>query len=191
MAYKPVVVVYDACVLYPFHLRNLLIQCGVDRLVDVRWTDAIHDEWIRNLAAHASNVPVERLTKTRDLMKQVLPAANVTSYEKYIPQLTLPDLDDCHILAAAIAGSATLIVTWNLADFPTEALVPYHVTALNPDDFLMDLYRMAPDAMIVAVANARKNLRKTAPNVAAFIDALERQKLTHFSVVLRRHSDEL
>ena len=51
MDYKPTIAIYDACVLYPFHLRNLLVQCGVDRLVEARWTDAIHDEWIRNLAA--------------------------------------------------------------------------------------------------------------------------------------------
>jgi hypothetical protein len=46
MAFEPPIAVYDACVLYPFHLRNLLVQCAVDRLVDARWTDEIHDEWI-------------------------------------------------------------------------------------------------------------------------------------------------
>ncbi len=50
MGFEPPVVVYDACVLYPFHTRNLLIQCAADGLVRARWTDAIHDEWIRNLA---------------------------------------------------------------------------------------------------------------------------------------------
>jgi hypothetical protein len=49
MAFEPPVVVYDACVLYLFHTRNLLTQCAVDRLVEARWTDAIHAEWIRNL----------------------------------------------------------------------------------------------------------------------------------------------
>jgi len=42
----PPIVVYDACVLFPFHLRNVLVQCAVDRLVHARWTDDIHDEWI-------------------------------------------------------------------------------------------------------------------------------------------------
>ena len=44
MAFEPLVAVYDACVLYPFHLRNLLVQCAVDRLVEARWTNDIHDE---------------------------------------------------------------------------------------------------------------------------------------------------
>lgn len=50
MASNPPIAVYDACVLYPFHLRNILIQCAVDGLVEARWTDDIHDDWTRNLA---------------------------------------------------------------------------------------------------------------------------------------------
>jgi hypothetical protein len=46
MAFEPAVTVFDACILYPFHLRNVLIQAAVDRLVEARWTDEIHDEWI-------------------------------------------------------------------------------------------------------------------------------------------------
>jgi hypothetical protein len=49
MAYKPPIAIYDACVRYPFHLRNILVQCAVDRLVEARWSDGIHDEWIRNI----------------------------------------------------------------------------------------------------------------------------------------------
>jgi predicted nucleic acid-binding protein len=163
MAYKPVIAVYDACVLYPFHLRNLLVQCGVDRLVEARWSDAIHDEWMRNLAANVPTLSVRRLAETRDLMKRVLPTADVTGFEKHISQLTLPDPDDRHVLAAAIAARASLIVTWNLADFPAKALAPHHVSAQNPDDFLMDLYAAAPGATIAAAENARKNLKRTTP----------------------------
>ena len=43
MAFNPVVAVCDACILYPFHLRNVIVQAGVDRLVHARWTDEIHD----------------------------------------------------------------------------------------------------------------------------------------------------
>lgn len=47
MASDPPAAVYDACVLYPFHLRNILIQCAFDGLVEARWTNDIHDEWMR------------------------------------------------------------------------------------------------------------------------------------------------
>jgi len=50
--YSPAVAIYDACILYPFHLRNIMVQMAIDGLVDARWTDAIHDEWMRNLLAN-------------------------------------------------------------------------------------------------------------------------------------------
>jgi hypothetical protein len=77
-AFKPTIAVFDACILYPFHLRNVVVQPAVDRLVEGRWTDEIHDEWMRNLAARAPAIPAERLRNTRRLMNEALPAAMVT-----------------------------------------------------------------------------------------------------------------
>jgi hypothetical protein len=44
MAFEPSIAVFDACILYPFHLRNVVVQPAVDRPIEARWTDAIHDE---------------------------------------------------------------------------------------------------------------------------------------------------
>ena len=187
MASKPPVAVYDACVLYPFHLRNVLIQCAFDGLVEARWTDDIHDEWMRNLAANTSALPIERLEATRDRMKAVLPEADVADYRPLIAGLELPDSDDRHVLAAAIAGKASVIVTWNLKDFPARNLMPYGVTSQSPDDFLIDLHAAFPDALISSVKRARLNLRKTTPSVEAFVDALQQSGLKKFSEVLRHH----
>jgi predicted nucleic acid-binding protein len=148
MASKPPVAVYDACVLYPFHLRNVLIQCAFDGLVEARWTDDINDEWIRNLAANTPALPIERLIATRDRMKAVLPDADVADYHHLISELRLPDPDDRHVLAAAIAGKAAYIVTWNLKDFPAKDLASHRVTSQSPDAFLTDLHAAFPDALI-------------------------------------------
>ncbi|MCW1410784.1 MULTISPECIES: PIN domain-containing protein [Rhizobium] len=186
MASNPPFAVYDACVLYPFHLRNVLIQCAFDGLVEARWTDDIHDEWMRNLAANTPALPIERLIATRDRMKAVLPEADVANYRSLIADLELPDPDDRHVLAAAIAGKASVIVTWNLKDFPTRDLRPYGVTSQSPDDFLADLHSAFPNALISSVRRARHNLRKTTPSVEAFVDTLEQSGLKNFSGVLRR-----
>lgn len=45
------IVIYDACVLYPAPLRDLLIRVAQAGLVRARWTDAILDEVFRNIAA--------------------------------------------------------------------------------------------------------------------------------------------
>ncbi|MBP0574778.1 PIN domain-containing protein, partial [Mycobacterium tuberculosis] len=85
----------------------ILIQCAFDRLVDARWTDDIHAEWIRNLSANSPDTPIARLEATRDRMKAVLPDADVANYQALIPNLSLPDPDDRHVLAAARARGAT------------------------------------------------------------------------------------
>lgn len=187
MASDPPVAVYDACVLYPFHLRNVLIQCAFDGLVEARWTDNIHDEWIRNLAANTHALPMERLKATRDKMKAVLPEADVSNYRHLVPDLNLPDPDDRHVLAAAIAGKASIIVTWNLKDFPARDLLPHGVTSQSPDDFLTALHAAFPDALISSVKSARRNLRKTTPSVEAFVDALDQGALKKLSDLLRRN----
>ena len=98
---SPPVVVYDACVLYPAPLRDLLMHLAWARLVHARWTDAIHDEWIRNLLANRPDLSRAQLERTRALMERAVPEASVTGYEHRISALTLPDPDDRHVLAAA------------------------------------------------------------------------------------------
>lgn len=187
MASNPPIAVYDACVLYPFHLRNILIQCAFDGLVEARWTDEIHGEWMRNLAANTPGLSIDRLEATRDRMNAVLPEAVVADYRALIADLTLPDPDDRHVLAAAISAKASVIVTWNLKDFPAKNLLAHGVTSKSPDDFLTDLHAAFPDALISSVRCARLNLRKTIPSVEAFIDALHQGGLKKFSGVLRRN----
>lgn len=184
MAYKPSVVVYDSCVLYPFHLRNLLIQCAVDRLVEARWTDEIHQEWMRSVAADRPGLTVERLRATRDLMKSVLPEADVTGYAQHVPRIELPDPDDRHVVAAALAGGASLIVTWNLRHFPAKELARYGLGRQTPDDLLMRLHAQAPEALAAAAANARRNLTKPPLSVKDFSDALRRQRLRRYAAVI-------
>ncbi len=111
MAFELSVAVLDACVLYPFHLRNVLVQAAVDRLVDARWTNEIHSEWIRSLIADVPSIPLKQLLATRQLMNTALPGATVSGYTELIPTLELPDPDDRHVVAAATTARAQVILT--------------------------------------------------------------------------------
>lgn len=177
------VAVYDACVLYPFHLRNLLIQCAVDGLVRAKWTDAIHDEWIRAVATRG--IPRERLLRTRDLMKAVLPDASVDNYARHIPELSLPDANDRHVLAAAIEAGASTIVTWNVRHFPDSQMNTYGIQACDPDSLLARLFRSGPEAVTAVVDSARSNLRRSAPEFDEYLEALRQQGLEQFVALLR------
>jgi PIN domain len=191
MAFEPSVAVFDACILYPFHLRNILVQLAVDRLVEARWTDEIHNEWIRNLAARAPAVPIERLRNTRGLMDAALPTALVGAYRVHIPKVKLPDPDDCHVVAAGIAAGASIILTWNLRHFPAKELKKFGLRRETPDAFVSSLYDKVPDLVIGSLANARRNLTKTRLSAADFIKILKGQKLVDLAKRAQRHLTQL
>jgi hypothetical protein len=65
-------------------------------------------------------------------MNVAIPDAIVTGYEPQVDRLDLPDLDDRHVLAAAIRSGATSIVTANLADFPRDVLARYGMSRSPP-----------------------------------------------------------
>lgn len=170
------VVVYDACVLYPAPLRDFLMRLATTGLFAAKWTDRIHDEWTRNVLAKRPELK-EALARTRQLMDQAVPDCLVQAYEPLIEGLTLPDPDDRHVLAAAIRAGAQLIVTFNLKDFPSEALSPYGIEAVHPDLFVeqqMDLR----EEIIVGVARRQRAALKNPPlNAAEFLDKLAAQGL--------------
>ncbi|MEL7259348.1 MAG: PIN domain-containing protein, partial [Pseudomonadota bacterium] len=62
-------------------------------------------------------------------------------------RLWLPDIADRHVLAAAIAGSADMILTVNAKDFPRHILAEEGISRADPDGFLIGLYEAQPDVI--------------------------------------------
>ena len=191
MAFEPSIAVFDSCILYPFHLRNIIVQAAVDRLVEARWTDVIHDEWMRNLMTQVPAIPMERLQVTCQLMNSALPTATIRGYEEHIPSITLPDPDDRHVVAAGIAANASYVLTWNLRHFPANELKKFGLRAMNPDAFLSGLFEKIPDLVISSLANARRNLSRTLVSASDFIAILERQKLVQVAKRVEKYVSDL
>lgn len=118
---------YDANVLYPSELRNLLMHLALTGLFRAAWSNGVHEEWIVALLRNRPDLTREKLERTRMLMDQHAMDALVTGYEDLIPVLHLPDPDDRHVLAAAIRGRADVIVTINIRDFPADVLAPFGI----------------------------------------------------------------
>ena len=110
-------VVFDANVLYPAPLRDFLMRLALTDLFRAKWTNMIHDEWIRNVLIKRPELK-EQLKRTRQLMNASVRDCLVEDFEYLIPTIELPDEDDRHVVAAAIHGHADMIVTFNLKDFP-------------------------------------------------------------------------
>jgi hypothetical protein len=134
----PFVVVYDACVLFPNTLRDLLIRVSMAGLVQAKWTVEILDEMEVALRSRRPELEPDRLKRIRKLMIRAVPDCLVEGYEGLADGLKIPDEGDRHVIAAAKHAGAQLIVTNNLKDFPSEQLAQLHLEAKSADDFILD-----------------------------------------------------
>jgi len=177
---------YDACVLYPAPLRDLLLQLALTDRFRAKWSNAIHDEWIRSVLRERPDLTLPQLHRTRDLMNEHVRDCLVENYESLIPGLTLPDPDDRHVLAAAIHARADVIVTYNLRDFPSETLKVYGLEAQHPDDFIRDLADLAPEAVALSAHKCRIRLRNPPKTAEEYLNVLAAQQLPQTVAFLRQ-----
>jgi hypothetical protein len=113
--------------------------------------------------------------------------ALVTGYEDLIPGLHLPDPNDRHVLAAAIRGQANVIVTMNLRDFPADVVGAFDIEAQHPDEFVLHLLDLAPEAVMAAAESHRQSLKNPAKTMIEYLEALEKQGLTQTASALLRN----
>jgi predicted nucleic acid-binding protein len=182
-------VIYDACVLYPAPLRDLLMHLALTDLFRARWTDAIHEEWIRGVLRDRPDLTLEQLHRTRDLMNSHVRDCLITGYESLVSGISLPDPEDRHVLAAAIRAGADLIVTYNLRDFPTDCLAPFGIEAQHPDEFLGFQLDLAVHVVCGAVKRHRASLRNPPKEVDDYLATLEAQGLAQTVATLRKFAD--
>ena len=119
---------------------------------------------MENLLKNRPDLTREKLERTRDLMNLRAESSLVENYERRIAALSLPDANDRHVLAAAIEAGASVLVTFNLSDFPKQTLAVYSIESQHPDVFLCGLFdqnREAFDAALGRMMAALKNPPRT------------------------------
>jgi predicted nucleic acid-binding protein len=177
--------VLDACVLYPAPLRDVLMTLAVEGAYRARWTVEIQDEWIRNLLEKRKDLDREKMLRTASLMNDAVEDALIENYEYVIPTLELPDPNDRHVLAAAIVGHADAIVTFNLKDFPDEALSQHSIEILHPDDFLVAQYDLDQIGFLSIIKTCRMKLKNPPKSAEDYTATLEQQGLPQMCQILR------
>lgn len=182
----PFIVVYDACVLHPAPLRDLLVRLGRTGLCQVKWSRQILDECFRSISRQRPNLSPEQLARSRELLEQAILDVQVSGYEGLIEGITgLPDPDDRHVVAAAIRSGAQVIVTSNLKDFPEQVLARYGMEAQHPDDFVRDLLDL-DEARVARVIREQAACLKNPPQTPAeVLETLRKQGLTLSAALLQ------
>lgn len=179
-------VIFDANVLYPNMLRDILIRLAGTGIFQARWTDEILNEVFRNLLKNRPDLDPGKLQRTRDLMCRAVDDCLVTGYEDLISSLSLPDPDDRHVLAAAIRCSAQVIVTENKRDFPREVMEKYGIETQSADEFLCDQIDLFDSRVHQAVTYAAAAFKHPPKTIDDVLDALAKSGAPSAAGLLRR-----
>ena len=147
-------VVLDACVLFPTVLREILQGAAAAGLYQPVFSDRILREWVLATAKLGPTAPAFAEAEAAAL-RAAFPRAVVNAPPGIEARLILPDENDVHVLATAIAAGADAIVTFNARDFPGHVLASEGIRRRDPDGFLWELQSRHPEVMAGIVEDVR------------------------------------
>ena len=164
--------VLDACVLVNVGVRDFLLWVAEAGAFSPAWSDLIHEEWMRTRREQfgSSN---ERLIYARTQMELAFPGANFAPDPNALSRVVLPDKNDVHVVATAIAAQASTIVTYNTRHFPRPLLDPLGLHAEAPDAFCERRFADAEPDVIEGARLHRASLKRPPYEVDAYLDYLE------------------
>lgn len=149
----------DTNVLYPTVMREILLGCAAAGLFAPLWSPRILDEW-RHVAARSGPADLALAEGEIARIRARFPRAEVHPRAADETRLHLPDVADIHVLAAAIAGSADVLVTQNRADFPRGLLAAEGLERSDADGFLWRLWSDRPDIVAGVVEDVRADAER-------------------------------
>lgn len=154
----------DACVLFPTVLREILLAVAGRGLFTPVWSQRILQEWVR---ATDKLGPVARIEAEGEaaLVQSRFPAAMTRAHPEIEARLWLPDPNDLHVLATAIASHSDCLITFNAQDFPGATLQEEGIQRRDPDGFLWEMAARHESLIADAVAtvHARAEAMAGAP----------------------------
>lgn len=139
----------DACVLFPTVMREMLLAAAAEGAFEPVWSARILEEWAR--ATRRLPEGAEAIARAEiAAMTAHWPAALAEAREEAVAAITLPDPDDAHVVATALAGGAEVIVTANRRDFPNRLLAAHGLIPRDPDGFLLEIHLTERDLRAAA-----------------------------------------
>jgi hypothetical protein len=158
-------VTFDANIIYPMALCDYLLWAAQRSVFRPGWSRSILDEAERNLVAKGVPNAPRRMQRMREAFEDADPGkAAIGRQMKKVPEGV--DGDDRHVVAAALAHGATIIVTNNERHFPRAALADVGLHRMNGEQFLEFLWKNRRQDMEQALADAAAMTRHPSRTLA-------------------------
>lgn len=172
----------DTNVLYPISVADLLLRLGDVALHAIVWSE--------DLLAEVERVLIEDkgLTTTQAAyfcacIRDEFADGEVrrADYEYLVATMTGKDPED-HAHAAAARVGATVLLTFNVDDFPAQDVGDVRV--MTPDDYLVEVLDQHTDTVLGVLEDMGAQRRDPQP-VSATLAALDKAGLTEFAAQAR------
>lgn len=156
--------VLDTCVLFNGLTRDLLLslvafdsyrlvltESNIEEIEDVETRKLMKQGHDRAVAERRAAFLASQLRESFEVVCQ--------SRSTLVAPVGLPDPDDEHLVAAAVAGGAEVIVTANFTDLP-DRLLPSGIRTQDAPSFLHDMICADPDKAAMALLAMSERRRK-------------------------------
>lgn len=190
---RPQRVVIDACVWHAAFLRDLLVHAAVVGVLTPIWTPAIEHEWMMSVRVRRPDIDPARLESIASRIRVAIPDGCIpTPTLRIVPRTLrshLPDPDDWHVVAAALASRASTICTLDKKGFPNPALAQVGLESVTPDRLLERLLLPPNPAssarlLLHAMQRHRSSLRAPSIDARGYVEMLRRNTLAQTAGVL-------
>lgn len=190
--------VIDACSLVGVLRRNILLSLAEAEFFRVRWSQEILDETevaiAKIITKKSGDASVgEKRGKLAVLaMDAAFDEAKVENYQHLLVLgESMPDPKDAHVLAVAIHTRASMIVTENLKDFPSNILQPHHVEAKSADEFIADTIELDKGRALSAISKMRLRFDRPDINPSDLLSQMEKNGLIATTDALKDFKEHL
>ena len=167
--------VLDANALYGALIRDLLLRLAVRELYRPVWTAEILEELQRALLRNRPLAAAGGVPRLLHAMTSSFPGALVAPSPEDTSRVPVAiEPGDRHVVAAAVATEADVIVTENLRHFPGSALEPLGISAVSIDDFLCRFLAVDPEAVKRTLEEISLDYSKPPRTLGELLEALAR-----------------
>lgn len=181
-------VTLDACIIFRLALCDTLLHMARKGFYHPIWSQKILDEVFKASRRSLSQQQIKGLNKRVFDMNTFFPNADYEGPNGIVDQLKIlvPDSDDAHVIATAIASHSRFIVTENLKDYPVHVLAQFGIEALSFDAFMSLLFEGDPEKVMKGLASLIKS--KSRPTISLREHLLQLESYSpNFNRKVREH----
>lgn len=167
-------------------LRYLLIELADAGVIRLHWSPEVLNELVRAIGRVRPSIDATKLAAQINALDALLPGASVHASPSSMKRVTLPDPDDVHVVGAAWEAGCSILLTFNVRDFPPAILASLEppISPVSPDTFLLRLLTTEATIVLPIIERLRTGLKRPPLSSAAYIDNLARAGLAQTAELL-------